>query len=137
LLAVFFFAVGRNLLALFFCCAHGAVDYVDGEVARRTTGATEKGRWIDGSLDWLLYLLLLGGIAYGIHQPVLGCVCIIATVFANYVDSTKRTIRLDRFPFSPIIFICVGAMGQMVICYYLITFFAVLRASILWVNSVR
>lgn len=138
-LAVFFFSTGLPRIALIFCILSGMIDYIDGALARRKFGGnTDLGKWLDTSLDWLYYLMLIGGISYGVGQMVLGSVCIIATVFANYIDTQRPTIKLDGFPFSPVAFIIVGAvLNQMSVALYCMTFFAVLRAIILWKNSIK
>jgi phosphatidylglycerophosphate synthase len=137
LLAVFCFSRGNyifNLIGLFFCIFGGMVDYIDGALARARGGETDLGKWLDTSLDWLAYLLLIGGISYGVDNMLCGIVCLIGTGYSNYIDTTRPSIRLDNLPFSPIFFIVLGAvLNQMRLCLYLMTFFSVLRASILFV----
>ena len=134
LTAVVFFARGLPRLGLLFCIMGGMIDYIDGTLARKKFGGnTEKGRWLDTSLDWLYYLLLIGGISYGVNNMSIGIICIVATVFSNYIDTQRPSISLGYFPFSPVAFIVVGSIfNQMTLCLYLMTFFAVLRASLLW-----
>ena len=134
LTAVVFFARGLPRLGLLFCIMGGIIDYIDGTLARRKFGGnTEKGKWLDTSLDWLYYLLLIGGIGYGVGHMSIGIICIVATVFSNYIDTQRPSISLGYFPFSPVIFIVGGAIiNQMTLCLYLMTFFAILRSSLLW-----
>ena len=138
LTSVYFFSRGDYLIALGFAGINFMLDYIDGELARRHGGETKKGGWIDTSLDWLYYLLLIGAIAYATNQMVMGFVCIIATVFANYISSTRRLGVYGSFPFSPIAFIISGALsGYMVQAFWAITFFAVLRGILLWRDSIN
>lgn len=136
--AIWCFATKHYYLALYFCLVSVMLDYVDGELAREKGGETKLGTWLDISLDWLWYLMLLGGIAYGINSLVAGMVCIISTVFANYIDTNKPTKKLGNFPFSPITFIVAGVLfNQMKIAFYCVAFFAILRMVILWILSIK
>jgi len=135
--AVYFYGVDKPLLGLLFCILSGIIDYIDGDLARKTTGETKLGEYLDTSLDWLWYLLLIGGVAYGVDKMVVGCLCVIFTAFGNYLDTRHRSLYLGSFPFSPIIFILVCSLfSRMVICLYLMTFFALLRCILLLSSSI-
>jgi len=138
--AVLCFAIGHTLWALYFCVIYNLLDYIDGELARRKFGgSTQFGTWLDTSLDWLLYLLIIGGMSYGTKTYFIGYICLISTVYGNYVSVTTRQNKaLCGFPFSPVVWIALGAVtGQIYYTLLVMTVVSIVRVMLLWKSSIK
>lgn len=107
--SVYFLGTGHNIIALILILINIPIDFIDGEVAKKTNQMTKLGSYLDTSLDWLWQLLLLGSLAYVTQLWIWGIVCIIAVAFSNYLSATSRT-QLDDFPFVMKYYLFLGLL---------------------------
>lgn len=66
--ACYFFALGTywgNLIALVICGYNVILDYVDGDLARKTNRSSEAGIWLDVAGDVILRYAIVAAISYG------------------------------------------------------------------------
>lgn len=98
---VLFLSTDRLGLAVLVGGLFGALDMVDGEVARRMNQETGLGAWLDSVVDRIFYLGMLAGMSLNrsVSVPLLavlvGCVGTQAVVAAGY------TLGRHRFPQRP------------------------------------
>lgn len=107
--SVYFLATGHNLIALCFILANIPIDFIDGELAKKTGQMTKLGAYLDTSLDWLWQLMLLGVMIWRTDLVVWGLLALISVVYSNYLSATSRT-QLDDFPFVMKYYLFVGIL---------------------------
>lgn|SRR3990167_6088633 len=95
--SAYFLWTGYNLLCLLFICINIPIDFIDGELAKKTNQISKLGLWLDTSLDWLWQLLLLCIIILKDPSPV-GMLALGMVVYCNYISATSK-LQLDDFPF--------------------------------------
>ena len=107
--AVYFFSKGAytaNLIALAFCLLSGAIDYIDGTIARRRGISSDFGEWLDSALDSIWQIMLLCGISYGVFVAqnasrtwlCVGFAAITGIVVSNYISREFHDkFRLDLY----------------------------------------
>lgn len=80
----------------FFIFWSGALDTLDGEVARRTTGESQSGAFLDSNLDRLSDIALILGMIYGnlIHF-LFGFVIIFLIIMISYTRSRAENEGVD------------------------------------------
>jgi phosphatidylglycerophosphate synthase len=89
--------------ALLFYVA-GLFDEMDGMLARVTFAESPRGTWLEGFADGLSYLLLFGGITFGLHRRYgklatgMGIVLLVGAILALITTSLqrRRATRPDR-----------------------------------------
>jgi phosphatidylglycerophosphate synthase len=126
LIAIVAIALDGHLLGFLMLILHRLCDGVDGPLARRTTGPTPYGGFLDSALRPIIY----AGVPFGfaVAHPgdalgavffLLGLVATIATQVAAGTHTIARPEKFGSFPFSPIImehteiFICFALMCLM------------------------
>ncbi len=74
----------------------GLLDVLDGALARETGTASEAGDFLDHVLDRYGDVVILGGLALGVEQYVLGLVAITGVLLTAYLGTQAQAVGLGR-----------------------------------------
>jgi archaetidylinositol phosphate synthase len=85
------YLVGAVLVAL-----NGALDLLDGALARRLGTDSSAGDLLDHVLDRYADILLVVGLAVGIHRATLGLVAVTGVLMTSYLGTQAQAVGLDR-----------------------------------------
>ncbi|WP_049996824.1 CDP-alcohol phosphatidyltransferase family protein [Halococcus sediminicola] len=83
--------VGAVLVGL-----NGALDLLDGALARRLDTASRAGDLLDHVLDRYADIVLVVGLAVGIDREVLGIVAVTGVLMTSYLGTQAQAVGLDR-----------------------------------------
>ena len=120
LLSVLLFACGKEWLGLLVAGLMAMVDYIDGAIAKATTGYTKLGMYLDTSLDWLWLMLFIGAVSYHNNIMLIGYLALIAITWGNWVEFNGKVKLKLIFPFGishlMVLGILFGKAGWGIIC---------------------
>jgi archaetidylinositol phosphate synthase len=85
------YLVGAVLVA-----ANGALDLLDGALARRLGTDSAAGDLLDHVLDRYADILLVVGLAVGIERTVVGLVAVTGVLMTSYLGTQAQAVGLDR-----------------------------------------
>lgn len=85
------YLVGAVLVGL-----NGALDLLDGALARRLGTASPAGDFLDHVLDRYADIVLVIGLALGVDRPVLGLVAVSGVFMTSYLGTQAQAVGLDR-----------------------------------------
>lgn len=90
------FAAGRPLLGALFVFLNGWFDLLDGALARQLNTASPAGDLIDHVLDRYADIIMLVGLAVGIHQYEIGLAAVTGVLMTSYLGTQAQAVGLDR-----------------------------------------
>jgi archaetidylinositol phosphate synthase len=85
------YLVGAVLVGL-----NGALDLLDGALARRLDTASRAGDLLDHVLDRYADIVLVVGLAVGIERELLGIVAVTGVLMTSYLGTQAQAVGLDR-----------------------------------------
>ncbi|GAA0470694.1 CDP-alcohol phosphatidyltransferase family protein [Halococcus dombrowskii] len=85
------YLVGAVLVGL-----NGALDLLDGALARRLDTASPAGDLLDHVLDRYADIVLVVGLAVGIERTLLGIVAVTGVLMTSYLGTQAQAVGLDR-----------------------------------------
>lgn len=85
------YLVGAVLVGL-----NGALDLLDGALARRLNTASPAGDLLDHVLDRYADIVLVVGLAVGIERELLGIVAVTGVLMTSYLGTQAQAVGLDR-----------------------------------------
>ena len=85
------YLVGAVLVGL-----NGALDLLDGALARRLDTASPAGDLLDHVLDRYADIVLVVGLAIGIERVLLGIVAVTGVLMTSYLGTQAQAVGLDR-----------------------------------------
>jgi len=85
------YLVGAVLVGL-----NGALDLLDGALARRLNTASPAGDLLDHVLDRYADIVLVVGLAIGIERMLLGIVAVTGVLMTSYLGTQAQAVGLDR-----------------------------------------
>lgn len=85
------YLVGAVLVGL-----NGALDLLDGALARRLGTASSAGDFLDHVLDRYADIVLVIGLALGVERPVLGLFAVSGVFMTSYLGTQAQAVGLDR-----------------------------------------
>ena len=85
------YLVGAVLVGL-----NGALDLLDGALARRLDTASPAGDLLDHVLDRYADIVLVVGLAVGIDRELLGIVAVTGVLMTSYLGTQAQAVGLDR-----------------------------------------
>ena len=85
------YLVGAVLVGL-----NGALDLLDGALARRLGTASSAGDFLDHVLDRYADIVLVIGLAVGVDRPVLGLFAVSGVFMTSYLGTQAQAVGLDR-----------------------------------------
>lgn len=85
------YLVGAVLVAL-----NGALDLIDGALARRLGTDSAAGDLLDHVLDRYADILLVVGLAIGIERAIVGLVAVTGVLMTSYLGTQAQAVGLDR-----------------------------------------
>ena len=85
------YLAGAVLVAL-----NGALDLLDGALARRLGTASRAGDLLDHVLDRYADIVLVVGLAIGTERAVLGLVAVTGVLMTSYLGTQAQAVGLDR-----------------------------------------
>lgn len=85
------YLVGAVLVGL-----NGALDLLDGALARRLDTASPAGDLLDHVLDRYADIVLVVGLAVGIERVLLGIVAVTGVLMTSYLGTQAQAVGLDR-----------------------------------------
>ena len=85
------YLIGAVLVGL-----NGALDLLDGALARRLGTASPAGDFLDHVLDRYADIVLVIGLALGVDRPVLGLVAVSGVFMTSYLGTQAQAVGLDR-----------------------------------------
>ncbi len=85
------YVVGGLLVLL-----NGFLDVLDGAVARETGEASDAGDFLDHVLDRYADVLILGGLALGVAQYVLGLLAVTGVLLTAYLGTQAQAVGAGR-----------------------------------------
>ncbi|WP_256684099.1 CDP-alcohol phosphatidyltransferase family protein [Halococcus qingdaonensis] len=85
------YLVGAVLVGL-----NGALDLLDGALARRLDTASPAGDLLDHVLDRYADIVLVVGLAIGIERMLLGIVAVTGVLMTSYLGTQAQAVGLDR-----------------------------------------
>jgi archaetidylinositol phosphate synthase len=85
------YLVGAMLVGL-----NGALDLLDGALARRLDTASRAGDLLDHVLDRYADIVLVVGLAVGIERELLGIVAVTGVLMTSYLGTQAQAVGLDR-----------------------------------------
>ena len=85
------YLIGAVLVGL-----NGALDLLDGALARRLGTASSAGDFLDHVLDRYADIVLVIGLALGVDRPVLGLVAVSGVFMTSYLGTQAQAVGLDR-----------------------------------------
>ena len=85
------YLVGAVLVGL-----NGALDLLDGALARRLGTASAAGDFLDHVLDRYADIVLVIGLALGVDRPVLGLFAVSGVFMTSYLGTQAQAVGLDR-----------------------------------------
>jgi archaetidylinositol phosphate synthase len=85
------YLVGAVLVGL-----NGALDLLDGALARRLDTASRAGDLLDHVLDRYADIVLVVGLAVGIERELLGIVAVTGVFMTSYLGTQAQAVGLDR-----------------------------------------
>lgn len=95
-----FYVAGANprwyLLGALFVLLNGALDLLDGALARRQNVASTAGDLLDHVLDRYADILIIAGLAAGIGEYALGFVAVTGVLMTSYLGTQAQAVGLDR-----------------------------------------
>ena len=74
----------------------GVMDLLDGELARRRETESSQGDLIDHVLDRYSDMMVIGGLAIGIEQYLIGFVAMSGAFMTSYVGTQIQAVGFDR-----------------------------------------
>ncbi|THE62726.1 CDP-alcohol phosphatidyltransferase family protein [Salinadaptatus halalkaliphilus] len=101
-LAAVAFALGGRaapiwyLVAAFLVLLNGWLDIVDGALAREQEVASAGGDLLDHVLDRYADIVIIGGIAAGIENYLLGFLAVTGVVMTSYLGTQAQAVGLER-----------------------------------------
>jgi archaetidylinositol phosphate synthase len=75
---------------------NGALDLLDGALARRLDTASPAGDLLDHVLDRYADIVLVVGLAVGIERTLLGIVAVTGVLMTSYLGTQAQAVGLDR-----------------------------------------
>ncbi|WP_435078006.1 CDP-alcohol phosphatidyltransferase family protein [Halococcus sp. AFM35] len=75
---------------------NGALDLLDGALARRLETASRAGDLLDHVLDRYADIVLVVGLAVGIERELLGIVAVTGVLMTSYLGTQAQAVGLDR-----------------------------------------
>ena len=75
---------------------NGALDLLDGALARRLGSASPAGDLLDHVLDRYADLVLVVGLALGVARPTLGLAAVTGVLLTSYLGTQAQAVGLDR-----------------------------------------
>lgn len=102
-IGVYFFSVGEHwgwLLGLGVMIINGFLDYLDGDIAKKTGKTGELGVWLDSGFDVIIQNAVMGAIAIGCYNMGIELVWIIIFFIANAANNFISFNYNERFGFD-------------------------------------
>ncbi|MDL5360899.1 CDP-alcohol phosphatidyltransferase family protein [Halalkalicoccus sp. NIPERK01] len=95
-----FYVAGANpgwyLVGALLVLLNGALDLLDGALARRQNVASTAGDLLDHVLDRYADILIIAGLAAGIGEYALGFVAVTGVLMTSYLGTQAQAVGLDR-----------------------------------------
>lgn len=95
-----FYVAGTNpgwyLVGAMLVLLNGALDLLDGALARRQNVASTAGDLLDHVLDRYADILIIAGLAAGIGEYALGFVAVTGVLMTSYLGTQAQAVGLDR-----------------------------------------
>ena len=97
-LAGFSFYTGERgyLAGIILIAISGMLDLLDGELARKRGDASNKGDFLDHVLDRYADIAIIGGLAAGVGQYLVGFVAITGVLMTSYVGTQIQAVGSSR-----------------------------------------
>lgn len=89
--ASLWYLLGAVLVAL-----NGALDLLDGALARRLDTDSAAGDFLDHVFDRYADIILVIGLAIGVDRPILGLVAVSGVFMTSYLGTQAQAVGLDR-----------------------------------------
>lgn len=83
-------------LGAIFVLFNGIFDTLDGELARDQDIDSNKGEFIDRSLDRYADVIMITGLAMGVNEPTLGLVAVTGALLTSFIGSQAQAVGVDR-----------------------------------------
>ncbi|ADJ14869.1 CDP-alcohol phosphatidyltransferase family protein [Halalkalicoccus jeotgali] len=87
---------GWYLIGALLVLLNGALDLLDGALARRQNVASTAGDLLDHVLDRYADILIIAGLAAGIGEYALGFVAVTGVLMTSYLGTQAQAVGLDR-----------------------------------------
>ncbi|KYH25340.1 archaetidylinositol phosphate synthase [Halalkalicoccus paucihalophilus] len=87
---------GWYLVGALLVLLNGALDLLDGALARRQNVASTAGDLLDHVLDRYADILIIAGLAAGIGEYALGFVAVTGVLMTSYLGTQAQAVGLDR-----------------------------------------
>lgn len=98
--AVAFYLAGREplfyLLGGLLVLTNGALDVLDGDLARELGVDSRAGDLLDHVLDRYADILIIGGLAAGVGEYALGFLAVTGVLMTSYLGTQAQAVGLDR-----------------------------------------
>ncbi len=75
---------------------NGMLDLLDGAIARELDSESEAGDVLDHTLDRYADIILIGGLALGVAQPLLGFLAVTGVLMTSYMGTQAQAVDFGR-----------------------------------------